>query len=99
MLEQYKNLWSEIKKQVKKIDNSKSIKYGDDFMKIKVDSRDNLPLNKILHILVLDMIVESVSQIENEYYPRIYISECEYDTYKNIKNRTCYFYNDLINLN
>ena len=39
-------------------------------MKIKFDSSDNLPLNKILHILVLDMIVESVFQIENEYYPR-----------------------------
>ena len=68
-----------LKNGLKKIDNSKSIKYGYDFMKIKFDSSDNLPLNKILHILVLDMIVESVFHIDNEYYPRIYRDECEYE--------------------
>ena len=48
-------------------------------MKIKFDSSDNLSLNKILHISFLDMIVEFVFRIENEYYPRIYINECEYE--------------------
>ena len=47
-------------------------------MKIKVDSNDDLPLNKILYIPVLDIIVESVFQIKNEYYTQIYIDECEY---------------------
>ena len=42
-------------------------------MKIRVDSNDDLPLNKILYIPVLDIVVESVFQIKNEHYPQIHI--------------------------
>ena len=43
-------------------------------MKIRFDSYDHLPLNKILCFSVLYTIVESVFQIENEYYPQIHIN-------------------------
>ena len=44
----YKNLWSEIKKQIK-INFTESIKYEKDPMKIRLDSYDDdLPPNKIL---------------------------------------------------
>ena len=48
-------------------------------MKIRFQSYDDLPLNKILCFSVLDIIVESVSQIKNEYYLQIHINECEYE--------------------
>ena len=48
-------------------------------MKIRLDSYDDLSLNKILCFPVLDIIVESVFQIENEYYPQIHINEREYE--------------------
>ena len=44
VLDAYKKLWSKIKKRVNR---GKSIKYKNDFMKIRLDSYDNLPLNKI----------------------------------------------------
>ena len=69
----YKRLWSKIKKQVKTINSAKSIKYKKDFMKIKVDSNDDLPFNKISYITVLAIIVKSVFQIKNYYYPQIFI--------------------------
>ena len=47
-------------------------------MKIRLDSYDGLPLNKILYFPVLNILCESVFQIENEYYPQIHINECEY---------------------
>ena len=78
MLDAHKKLWSNIKKQVKTINSGKSIKYRKDFMKIRLDSYDNLPLNKILCFSVLNILCESVSQTENEYYPQIHINECEY---------------------
>ena len=78
--EPYKKFCSEIKKQIKAINSDKSIKYKNDFMKIKFDSYDDdLPLDKILCFPDLNMIVESVFQIENEYYPQIQINECEYE--------------------
>ena len=81
MLELYKNFWSEIKKQSKAINSGESIKYKNDFIKIRLDSNDDdgLPLNKILCFSELDITVESVFQIENECYPLIHINECKYE--------------------
>ena len=45
-------------------------------MKIRLDSYDDLPLNKILCFSVLNIQCESV-QAKNEYYPQIHINECE----------------------
>ena len=73
VLELYKKLWNRINKQIKTINSGESIKYKNDFMKIRVDSNDDLPLNKILYIPVLDIVVESVFQIKNEHYPQIHI--------------------------
>ena len=78
VLEPYKKFSNKIKKQVKAINSSESIKYKNDFMKIRLGSYDDLPLNKILCFSDLDIIVESVFQIEDEYYPQIHINECEY---------------------
>ena len=76
MLELYKNLWSEIKKQIKAINSGECnstecnsiqpIKYRNDFMKIRPDSHDDWPLNKILCFSVLNILCESVFQIENK---------------------------------
>ena len=71
VLELYKKLWSEIKNQIKSINSSESINYKNDFMKIRLNSYDDLPLNKILYF--------SAFQIKNEYYPQIHINECEYN--------------------
>ena len=78
VLNLYKKLWSEIKKQLKAINSDKSIKYKNDFMKIKLDSYEDLSLNKILCFSVLSILCEFVFQIENQYYPQIDINECAY---------------------
>ena len=43
VLETYKKLWSKIKKQIETISSGESIKYKNDFKKIRVDSYDDLP--------------------------------------------------------
>ena len=48
-------------------------------MKIRLDSHDGLPLNKVLCFSVLNILCESVFQIENKYCPQIHINECEYE--------------------
>ena len=63
LLELYIKLWREIKKQIKAIYSGESIKYKNDFMKIRLDSYDDLLLNKILCFSVLDILCESVFQI------------------------------------
>ena len=49
-------------------------------MKIRFDSNyDDLPLGKILSFPILSIVVKSVFENENKYYPQIHIHECEYE--------------------
>ena len=64
--ENYKELWSEIGT----IRGIEPIKYEKDFIKIKFESDDDLPLGKIPNIPVCMIIVKSVFQENNKYYPQ-----------------------------
>ena len=44
--------------------------YGKDFIKIKFNSDDNLPLNKTLKIHNMTIVIRSVFQEDGKYYPQ-----------------------------
>ena len=46
VLIKYSEIWNGIKNQMKKINNDSIVEYDNDYMKIKFDSDDKLPLNK-----------------------------------------------------
>ena len=48
-------------------------------MKIKFESDDNLPLNRILKLHILTAVVRSVFQENSKYYPQIFLDECLYE--------------------
>ena len=50
VLKKYKEVWSGIKSCIEKINNNKSGEYEKDYMKIKFNSDDKLPLNKQIKI-------------------------------------------------
>ena len=54
-LRNYKKLWGETKGQIKVINDDGPIEYRKEFMKIKFESDDDFPLDKIL--IILDMII------------------------------------------
>ena len=45
-------------------------------MKIKVNSDDNLPLNKILKLHSLTIAIRSVFEEDDKYYPQVFLGEC-----------------------
>ena len=67
VLEKYTKLWNNIKSLIKKKD--KPGEYEKDYMKIKFNSSDNLSLNKILKLRNLTVIVRSVFEENDKYYP------------------------------
>ena len=67
VLEKYKELWDEIKNQIKTISGGKPIKYRRDFTKTKFKSDDDLPLGKILSIPACIIAVGSVFKEDNNY--------------------------------
>ena len=83
VLENYTELWNEIKEQIELISGNKVIKYEKDFMKIKFGSNDDLPLGKILNMII----VRSVFEEDGKYYPEVLLHECLYEYEKqNITN-------------
>ena len=71
-------LWDEIKNPIEKV-NNKLGENGKDFVKIKFNSDDNLPLNKTLKLHNMTIIIRSVFQEDGKFYPQIYLDECLYE--------------------
>ena len=79
VLIKYAEVWSEIKDPIKKINNGQIGECGKDYMKIKFDSDDNIPLNKILKFRVLTIIIRNIFEKDGKYYPQIFLDDCFYE--------------------
>ena len=79
VLIEYAEVWSEIKDQIKKINIDSVVKYDKDYMKIKIDSDDSLPLNKVLKFHAVIIIIRSVFERDGEYYPQISLDDALVD--------------------
>ena len=79
VLIKYAEVWSGIKDQIKKINNDSVGEYDKDYMKIKFDSDDNLPLNKVLKFHVLAIIIRNVFEKDGKCYPQVFLDDCLYD--------------------
>ena len=73
-----KHLWEETKRQIEVINDDEPIEYRKDFMKIKFESDDDLPLGKTFNILDMIIVVASVLEKNGKYYPQISLHECAY---------------------
>ena len=79
VLKKYAEIWSGIKDQIKKINNGKFGEYGKEYMKIKFNSDDDLPLNKQLKFFNLTIIVRTIFEEDGKYYPQIFLHHCLYE--------------------
>ena len=74
----YAKLWDGIKNSIDKV-NRRLGDYGEDFMKIKFNSDDNLPLNKTLKLHNMTIAVRSVFVEDGKYYLQLFLDECLYE--------------------
>ena len=79
VLKKYKDVWDRIKCEIKTINRGKENDYGKDYMKIKLNSDNDLPLSKPLKFPTLTMIIRCVLQEGEKLYPQIYLDECLYE--------------------
>ena len=78
-LENYKELWSEIKDEIEIMKGIEPIKYEKDFMKTRFKSDEDLPLIKMLNIPVCIVIAKSVFEENDKYYPQVHLKDCFYE--------------------
>ena len=74
-IKKYEELWIKVKDLIRSITkNSKD--YDEKYMKIKFDSDDELPLNKIVEIPTIAIAVRAIFLENNKYYPHVFLDEC-----------------------
>ena len=78
VLAKFTKLWNKIKHLIKTRNEGKKGEYEKDFIKIKFNSDDNLPLNKMLKLHMLTVIVRFVFE-DGKYYPQVVLDERLYE--------------------
>ena len=79
VLTEHTELWDGIKNEIETINSRKAGEYGKDFMKVKFETDDDLPLNKVLKLPMLTTVVRSVFKEDGKFYPQTYLDECLYE--------------------
>ena len=73
----YKELWSKIRDLIRSIIKN-SDNYDEKYTKIKFNSDDELPLNKLIEILSMIIVVRVVFHENTKYYPQVFLDEYLY---------------------
>ena len=71
VLKEYTEFWDGVKNLIRRV-NDKPGEYGKDFVKIRFESDDNLPLNKTLKLHNLTIIFRSVFEKNDKYCPQVF---------------------------
>ena len=75
VLKNHTNVWNEIKNKIKAINSGKENDYGKDYMKIKFNSDDDLPLNKPLKFHAMTIIIRSVFEEGGKLYLQVVLDD------------------------
>ena len=80
-IKKYKELWSKIRDLIRSM-----IKNSDDYhkkyMKIKFNTDDELPLNKMIKMSTMTIVVKAIFLENKNYYPHVFLDGCLCKIYK-----------------
>ena len=77
LLKKYNDVFNGIRNKIKKISGDEC-DYEKDYMKIKFNSDDDLPLNKPLKFHAMTIIIRSVSEEDGKLYPQLILDDTLY---------------------
>ena len=79
LLKKYADVLDGIKDKIKAINGVEENHYGKDYMKIKFNSEDDLPLNKPLKFHAMTIIIRSVFEEGGKLYWRVFLDDALYE--------------------
>ena len=79
LLKKIRSVWDGIKNEIKAINDGKANDYGKDYMEIKSNSDDDLPLNKPLRLHAMTIMIRSVFEEGGKLYPQVFLDEALYE--------------------
>ena len=74
LLKKYNDVWGGIKHKIEAV-GSRKYDYEKDFMKIKFNSDDDLPLNKPVKFHMMTIIIRSVFEEDGKHYPQVFLDD------------------------
>ena len=79
-MQKYQDVFDGIKEIIKIInDYGQPIKYDYNYMTIKFNTDDNIPLKKIIYFPTITIIIRSVTKKDGKYYPQLFLGDCSYE--------------------
>ena len=78
-LKKYPDVWDGIKNKIKAINGGKENNYKKDYMKIKFNSDDDLPLSKLLKFKLMIFIIRCVFSEDCKLYPKLFLDDVLYE--------------------
>ena len=81
LLKNYNNTFNGIRNKIKEI-NDNECDYEKDYLKIKFNSDDDLPLNKSLKFCMITITVRHVFEEDGKFYPQVYLDDTLYELQK-----------------
>ena len=78
-LKKYPDVWDGIKNKIKAINGGKENNYKKDYMKIKFNSDDDLPLSKLLKFNLMIFIIRCVFSEDCKLYPKLFLDDVLYE--------------------
>ena len=74
LLKKYNDVWYGIRNRIKKVSNSEC-DYEKDYMKIKFNYDDDLPLNKPLKFYLMNITIRSVFEEDGKIYWQVFLDD------------------------
>ena len=78
VLKKYADVWDGIKNKIKAINGGKENDYKKDYIKIKINSDDDSPLNKPLKLHAMTIIIRSVFEEDSKLYTQVFLDNALY---------------------
>ena len=79
LLKKYSDVFNGVKNEVKTINGGKENDFEKDYMKIKFNSDNDLPLNKPLKFHLMTITIRSVFEEDGKLYPQVFLDDTLYE--------------------
>ena len=79
LLKKYSDVFNGVKNEVKTINGGKENDYEKDYMKIKFNSDNDLPLNKPLKFHLMTITIRFVFEEDSKLYPQVFLDDTLYE--------------------
>ena len=78
LLKNYNNIFNRVRDKIKEINNNEC-DYEEEYLKIKFNSDDDLPLNRSLQFRLMTITIRHVFEEDGRFYPHVFLDDTLYE--------------------